>query len=297
MSFLKYKGLRKGYVYALCDPNTEEIRYVGKTITTPHSRLLAHLREARSDRGPSYKRNWIRSLLRQDETPTVRTLEYGEWASDFLSEREIYWIAFLNEEGCRLTNATKGGDGGANEGFLAHAKIMWTDDKKKAHSKRMREWYAERMRSGKGDTQGSEESKKQRVATRNKWIDNGGREILSAAIKKALEDPEKRNRMYESTQSPERRKKISESGKRRYESLEERAKTGKAVSLGMTDDGKARIGMASLKRHGYDEHMSERPCYVCGTNFMPKRRSKQTCSESCWRAAIGINRKRNKQNG
>lgn len=293
---VKYVGIRFGYIYALCHPDTDEIRYVGKTISNPHARLLAHLREARSSRGPSHKRNWIRKLLKQGKTPTVRTLECGEWASEVICEKEIYWIAFLKDQGCRLTNATKGGDGGANEAFLANAKTMWTEEMRQKHSQKMKEWYAERIASGKGNTQGSEESKRKRVESRNKWLENGGREVLSLAIKKALEDPEKRKRMYDSTQSPERRKKISESNRKRYQDPEERKKTGEAVSRGMTEEGKIRIGLATVKRHGYDGPMTEIPCSVCGNLFMPKRRSKKTCSETCWRQAIVISREESRKN-
>lgn len=270
---------------------------MGKTVTTPHERLLAHIREAKSSKGPSHKRNWIRSLLANSQLPTVRTLECGEWASDVMCEREVYWIAYLREQGYRLTNATKGGDGGANEAFLEHAKTMWTDEMRQKHSEIMRQWYADRIASGKGNTQGSEEAKKRRVATRNKWLENGGREVLSNAIKQAFDDPEKRQRLYEATQNSERRRKISESTRKRYEDPEERKRTGEAVSRGMTKEGKARIALASVRRHGYDNLMIERPCSVCGTNFMPTRRSKQTCSDPCWRVAITISRRKNKANG
>lgn len=95
-------------IYALTDPVTGEIRYVGKTGRTPRERLLDHVRQARQ--GVHRQRRlccWIRSLT---DAPMVVVLESDP---DDLDEAERRWIATLSEEGASLCNMTPGGDGQA----------------------------------------------------------------------------------------------------------------------------------------------------------------------------------------
>jgi hypothetical protein len=49
------------YIYALCEPDSGEFRYVGKTLT-PRTRLNAHVSEAISSKWRSHKNHWIQSL-------------------------------------------------------------------------------------------------------------------------------------------------------------------------------------------------------------------------------------------
>jgi hypothetical protein len=58
----------KHYIYALADPDTHQVRYVGRTGQTPEQRLYNHLGAARrGDDAPVYE--WIRGL-----TPRVPLL-------------------------------------------------------------------------------------------------------------------------------------------------------------------------------------------------------------------------------
>lgn len=45
-------------IYALTDPRTDEIRYVGKSHRTPHRRLRRHLAPCYL-KGNTYKERWI----------------------------------------------------------------------------------------------------------------------------------------------------------------------------------------------------------------------------------------------
>lgn len=93
-------------IYALSDPMTGEIRYVGKTINL-QKRLNSH----RADRrGKSYKAKWLARILDSGNMPKVDVLEtanHHEW-----EEAERFWIAYLRFIGCRLTNLETGGSGG-----------------------------------------------------------------------------------------------------------------------------------------------------------------------------------------
>jgi hypothetical protein len=94
----------KALVYALIDPNTNEVRYVGKS-TNPQKRFTRHLRESKNNT-KSHKKAWINSLLKQNQRPILKILE--EVPIDTSWEvREKHWInQFQN-----LTNMTEGGDG------------------------------------------------------------------------------------------------------------------------------------------------------------------------------------------
>ena len=93
------------YIYGLCDPETDEIRYIGKSIR-PVERLQNHMNE----RSNCHRSHWLQSLKSRGLMPTMVILEelIGEWP---WQEAERYWIARGRRIGWRLTNNTSGGDG------------------------------------------------------------------------------------------------------------------------------------------------------------------------------------------
>jgi hypothetical protein len=64
-------------IYALADPNTHEVKYVGQTSTTAEARLRHHLGAAqRNVRKPVY--DWIRALAPAKPIVVIlQTVEYG----------------------------------------------------------------------------------------------------------------------------------------------------------------------------------------------------------------------------
>lgn len=91
------------YIYGLCDPRTQELRYVGVT-NDLERRISQHLR----DRSISRKANWIRSLLKENYKPEMFVIEEVEESN--WQEREQHWIGFYRGAGSDLTNLTIGGD-------------------------------------------------------------------------------------------------------------------------------------------------------------------------------------------
>lgn len=92
------------FIYALCDPRTFEVRYVGKA-DNPYKRYYRHL----IDKYPCHRVDWIKSLLKLGLLPIQQILE--ECSEDEWEQKERSWIAFEKHCGCDLTNGTDGGDG------------------------------------------------------------------------------------------------------------------------------------------------------------------------------------------
>lgn len=115
-------------IYALIDPTTAAVRYVGKT-TDPMRRFKTHVREAQ--RGHRcYRCAWIRSI----GMPVFKPLVVVSHVDGPDVERRI--IALYRARGYRLTNATDGGDG--NVGWnpspetRAAIKASWTAERRAA---------------------------------------------------------------------------------------------------------------------------------------------------------------------
>jgi len=94
-------------IYALTD-KAGDVRYVGWATNTQR-RLRTHIHQARKEPLRNHRTNWIHSLLKVGLKPSLVVIETGngcDWG-----EKERGWIKFFRERGCRLVNATDGGDG------------------------------------------------------------------------------------------------------------------------------------------------------------------------------------------
>lgn len=92
-------------IYALCDPGSGEVRYIGKAVDA-QKRLASHLRDANRRDTPVYR--WIRKLQERGCAPVVKVLEVvddTEWKA-----RERSHIQAGRESGLRLLNVADGGD-------------------------------------------------------------------------------------------------------------------------------------------------------------------------------------------
>jgi hypothetical protein len=100
--------MREHTLYALRDPRTQEVRYIGKTVN-PKERLKGHLASARLGH-PQHIHRWIRRLLTDGLKPQWEVLEVviGNVAA---CERERALIAEFKSVGARLVNSTIGGEG------------------------------------------------------------------------------------------------------------------------------------------------------------------------------------------
>lgn len=114
------------YIYTLTDPNTNIVRYVGKSVN-PNRRYYEHITNCYRTFN-NHKDNWIKKLLSNNKTPILNIIE--ETTKDKWSDREKYWISVFEN----LTNSTLGGEDGSftNEVIqkmkannMGHNNPMW----------------------------------------------------------------------------------------------------------------------------------------------------------------------------
>ena len=100
---------KKGKIYVLKDPRTNEVRYVGQTKQSLKNRLVTHIYDSINYRFNAPKCNWIRKLLSLSLFPIQELLEEVEFKD--LDKREIYWIQYYrNLLGDKILNLTDGGN-------------------------------------------------------------------------------------------------------------------------------------------------------------------------------------------
>jgi predicted GIY-YIG superfamily endonuclease len=102
--------MEKPVIYALVDPRTNSIRYIGKTINLK-ARLYAH-RNWKSLNCSIRKHRWTFELARAGLSPTVQALEEmaEHWMiGSTLNDAEKRWIAHGRALGWDLLNVTGGG--------------------------------------------------------------------------------------------------------------------------------------------------------------------------------------------
>lgn len=117
--------MKKVYIYALYDPDTHLVRYIGKT-SRPERRLQEHIRN--KDREDTRKTRWINKLLFGGKLPEIKILEVVCETAWEAAEQK--WIAFFRAKGLDLVNLTDGGDGLHNPSEETRKKLSATQKAK-----------------------------------------------------------------------------------------------------------------------------------------------------------------------
>lgn len=94
------------FIYTISDPNTNLVRYVGKT-KDPVARFRKHLTE----KNKTLKCQWIKHILKIGAKPTFSIID--ECANHEWEQKEKMYILLFKSVGANLTNQMPGGEGGA----------------------------------------------------------------------------------------------------------------------------------------------------------------------------------------
>jgi hypothetical protein len=120
-------------IYALCCPDTEEPRYVGKAVDAIR-RYRQHLVDPHNANRPNYHDNWIASVLDGGKRPILYILDNVDEPGWGAAER--HYIALFKELGARLTNGNDGGGATASQSE-ERAKARLTDEQRAAIGRRL----------------------------------------------------------------------------------------------------------------------------------------------------------------
>lgn len=93
------------FIYALCEPGTRTVRYIGKS-NNPALRFKQHL--CQSSRTKTHLGNWLRSVISLGETPALVVLREVPDAHREIAEKR--YIRLAKGLGMRLVNSTDGGE-------------------------------------------------------------------------------------------------------------------------------------------------------------------------------------------
>jgi hypothetical protein len=117
-----YTLQKLGHIYALRDPESFQIRYIGKTTQSLQYRLMYHIRDSRKYN--HYNASWIKGLTKRGLKPIITLVQTCPVVT--LNTQEIFWIKVCKDY-CRLTNLTDGGDGN-NGQFRSNESKKRTSD-------------------------------------------------------------------------------------------------------------------------------------------------------------------------
>lgn len=166
------------YIYALIEPDTRLIRYIGKSIR-PLARLRAHI----NDKSICHRTNWIKSLKERGLEPALLIIEeiIGEWP---WQEAEMFWIAYAKKHGWPLVNSTDGGDGVCNLSGESKERMAktWLGRKHKPESR------AKMSAANKGKLHTEEYKQYMREIMRDRQFTDEWRHKLSIANRKLTEE-------------------------------------------------------------------------------------------------------------
>lgn len=192
------------YIYALADPDSGEIRYVGKADNLKR-RLRLHLWRAKQEGPKPHSSCWVRGIVDRGKKPDMLMLE--KVASDRWQEAEKRHIAELRDKGHDLTNLTDGGDGRLGSGGYkqspesnakrsAATKEWWADKHRRAvrrqqlkaawGSGELRDRHSVSCKRSWTDERRSQASKTGKEASKKLWSDQEFRKKHAEGVSKSL---------------------------------------------------------------------------------------------------------------
>lgn len=96
-------GVKQYTIYGLADPDTQEVRYIGRTSRALSLRVAGHVSAARSG-SMQMVAMWVRSLLYAGKRPLIVPLHSEECGKERAIRIEAYFIRQHKEAGAYLFN-------------------------------------------------------------------------------------------------------------------------------------------------------------------------------------------------
>lgn len=109
MSTKPKNELTETKIYVLKEPDSLDIRYVGKTVNSLLSRLGSHISDAKNQNINNHRVNWLRKLINGGKLPVIEEIDKCPWNES--QGLETYYISYYKNLGCNLVNETEGGEG------------------------------------------------------------------------------------------------------------------------------------------------------------------------------------------
>ncbi len=239
---------RPVYTYTLNEPDTGDVRYVGKT-DKPKRRLQEHMRPS-SLRAMTYKNNWIKSLMQRGLRPTMAVLHVHP-TNALAALEEIRLIEYYLSIGCHLVNATRGGDGISTESWTLE---MRTAARKRVLGQKRPAALRERLSAIQ-----LARWERHRINDDAVWLPKCTAALIAAARNRTPEQQAYNNaRRAEALGKPEVREKMRQSHLGKTNSPEARAKVS-AANKGQkrSPEMKARMAAADKKRSANPEYRAK----------------------------------------
>lgn len=105
--------MKQAHIYALICPSCNDIRYIGKTVTSLKNRLNKHLSDLtvaiRDDKVKNHRLRWMRKIKKSGLINKLKIISLEECKQNEASKREVYWIKLYRDKGYKLTNMSAGG--------------------------------------------------------------------------------------------------------------------------------------------------------------------------------------------
>lgn len=98
-------------IYALCDPDTGDVRYIGQT-NQPEKRVRSHMME-RMQNPQNPKQVWLDTLREQGKEPVLSVIHVVP--DNIADEVEVSEIRKARESGVQLLNTCMGANGGVTK--------------------------------------------------------------------------------------------------------------------------------------------------------------------------------------
>ncbi|WP_454751700.1 NUMOD3 domain-containing DNA-binding protein [Cupriavidus necator] len=235
--------MKPTHIYALIDPRTGFVRYVGKTVMSIEHRLAVHVSNARKTH--THSARWICGLLSAGLRPEAIHIEtvMSDW-----QEAECYWIAQFRFLGFDLANHTAGGDG-----LNSH---QHSEESKARMSEAMRRRYVDKVNPLKGRKRPQEVLEKMSIALRGKKFSDERRAMMREVSKRIQISPETRAKMAATMRgkpkpprSAEHSAKIAERARGRVRSEEAKAKTSAALKgRTLSEEHRRKLSEAAKRR-------------------------------------------------